>query len=112
MPVPERSLRPIFLHALVLLFRLAALEFGLPLEIGFLDVSRANYTNLRAACNQAKRTWRIEQQALMQWLGAIYRWKILNWIREGRLQIDGRRAQLGDARCVGPRRRPLLRRRE
>jgi lambda family phage portal protein len=70
---------------LAALFRLAALEFGLPLEIGFLDVSRANYTNLRAACNQAKRTWSIEQQDLMLWESTIYRWKVLNWIRQGKL---------------------------
>lgn len=68
------------------LLRLVGLEFGLPLEIAFLDVSRANYTNLRAACLQAKRTWKIEQNELKEWLGAIYRWKILNWIRQGKLR--------------------------
>lgn len=71
---------------LAALLRLAALEFGLPLEIGFLDVSRANYTNLRAAYLQSQRTWKIEQDALKCWLTAIYRWKVYNWIREGKLE--------------------------
>ena len=70
---------------LAALLRLIALEFGLPLEIGFLDVSRANYTNLRAAFLQAQKTWRVEQQALEAWLSAIYRWKILEWVRAGKL---------------------------
>ena len=70
---------------LAALLRLVALEFGLPLEIGFLDVSRSNYTNLRAAFLQAQKTWRIEQQALEAWLSRIYRWRVLGWIKEGRL---------------------------
>ncbi len=65
-----------------LLIRLVAMPFGLPLEL-FFDFSEANFSNHKAAMLQAQRTWRRYQAMLVDLQAAVYRWKVLRWIREG-----------------------------
>lgn len=72
---------------LVTLFRLAGLSFGLPLEVAFMDVSRANYSSIRAGLLQAWQGWRVNQAALKRFCAAVYRWKVINWIEQGLLPL-------------------------
>ena len=66
--------------------RLLGLPFGLPLELVFLDFSKTNYSSARASLLQAYRKFRVDQfRFIAHWLAPIYRWKVAEWIADGKL---------------------------
>jgi lambda family phage portal protein len=71
---------------LVSMMRLCGLTLGLPLELVLLDFSRTNFSSARASMLQAYRTFKKEQEIMIQrYLSPIYRWKIQTWIAQGKL---------------------------
>ena len=68
------------------LLRFAGLIYGLPLEILSLDFSKTNYSSARASLLIAHKCFKKEhRQFVKQFIEPIARWKIRQWIREGKL---------------------------
>lgn len=68
-----------------LLGRLVGVPFGIPLEISMLDFSQTNYSSSRSSALQAQKTWRQHQAMLRRYCSDIYKWKVINWVRAGKL---------------------------
>lgn len=58
---------------IVRLIRLICRGIGLPYEIGALDFSKSNYSNMRAAQVETRRTWQCRQLTLSRWATGIWR---------------------------------------
>ena len=58
---------------IVRLVRLICRGIGLPYEIGALDFSKSNYSNMRAAQVETRRTWQCRQLTLSRWATTIWR---------------------------------------
>lgn len=69
-----------------LLGRLVGVPFGLPLEVSMLDFSQVNYSSARSSLLQAQKVWRCHQQMLQRYCSRIYRWKVVEWVRQGKLR--------------------------
>lgn len=75
-----------FTASVTMFLRLLGLPVGFPLELILLDWSKTNYSSARAALEQAFRMFTRWQRRLKRGFYApIYRWKIQQWIDEGRL---------------------------
>lgn len=73
----------------VRLVRLICRGIGLPYEIGALDFSKSNYSNMRAAQVETRRTWQCRQLTLGRWASVIYRRVIEEaWLDGDLPQVD------------------------
>lgn len=72
-----------------LMARVVGLPLGMPLELLMLDFSQTNYSSARASLLQAQRSFKQQQQYLIQRLcRPIWRWKIRQWIEDGELPAN------------------------
>jgi lambda family phage portal protein len=74
-----------FADYIATLGRITALNFGLPLEVAFLDFSRTNYSSARAALLQAYQIWETQQAMMECWYTEIFKWWLMREIRAGRI---------------------------
>lgn len=73
----------------VLLARILGLPLGMPLELLMLDFTRTNYSSARASLLQAYRSFKRQQDYLIQgFCRPIWRWKIAGWIEDGELPAN------------------------
>ena len=73
----------------VRLVRLICRGIGLPYEIGALDFSKSNYSNMRAAQVETRRTWQCRQLTLSRWGSKIYKRVIEEaWLRGELPSVD------------------------
>lgn len=73
---------PDFLNTLA---RVAAIPFGLPVEILMMNFEKTNYSNARAALLQAFKVWREHQGRLKAFCSRIYLWWLLRQIEAGEI---------------------------
>lgn len=71
-----------------LMGRLVGIPFGLPLELSFMDYSQTNYSSARSSMLAAQRVFKCHQGMLARFASRIYMWKVMNWIREGKLRAN------------------------
>lgn len=71
---------PDFLNTLA---RVAAIPFGLPVEILMMNFEKTNYSNARAALLQAFKVWREHQGRLKAFCTRVYLWWLLRQIEAG-----------------------------
>lgn len=71
-----------------LMGRLVGIPFGLPLELSFMDYSQTNYSSARSSMLAAQRVFKCHQGMLARFASRIYMWKIMNWIRDGKLRAN------------------------
>ena len=81
-----------FADYMATLGRIVALNFGLPLEVAFLDFSRTNYSSARAALLQAYQIWETHQDMMARWYTEIFQWWLMREITAG--NISARRDAL------------------
>lgn len=75
-----------FPESIKMFLRILGLVPGMPLELVLLDWSQTNYSSARAALLQAYRMFARWQRLLVRCFHTpIYRWKVGQWIAEGRL---------------------------
>ena len=55
------------------LLRLILREIGVPYEVGALDFSKANYSNMRGAQLETRKVWQCRQQTLVAWASKVWR---------------------------------------
>ena len=68
------------------MLRFAGLIYGLPLEILSLDFSKTNYSSARASLLIAHKSFKKQHRTFIkETISPIARWKIRQWIREGKL---------------------------
>lgn len=73
-----------FVEALTMFIRCLGLPLGLPLELILLDWSKTNYSQARAALEQAYRNFKCWQSLLIsQFHSKVYLWKIDEWTATG-----------------------------
>lgn len=69
-----------------MLARIAAIPFGLPVEMLMMNFEKTNYSNARAALLQAFKVWRGHQGTLKAFCTRVYLWWLIREMESGRIQ--------------------------
>jgi len=76
-----------FPQTIRMFLRIMGIPLGMPLEIILLDVSDTNFSGMRSALELSFQSFRQWQDLIIEEsLNPIYDWKILQWVREGKLK--------------------------
>lgn len=70
-----------------LILQLLGINFGVPLVMLLLDARETNFSGWRGAVETAREGFRRGQdQMIARWHKPIYRWKVAQWVRGGKIQ--------------------------